>query len=96
MTEFKIWEKNLCFENEIKMKHLRKLMPLVQNLQEKKITEIDLVIEASKIFFISMDWENNLEKFSETMENFSLPETTQFSEKIWEIISEAVKPEKKK
>ena len=95
MTEFKLWKNNFVFEDDIRMKHLRVLMPYIKKMEAKEISEIDLVCEASKIFFVSMNWENNLEKFSEELDNLKFTEVTEFSEKISEIIIKATSPEKK-
>jgi len=95
MQTFKIWENTLQLEDEIKMKHLRKLMPVMKKYEAKEIDEIEMVVQASKIFFLTVNWESDVVKFEEILDEFTLEETTEFSEKMWEIIEKAARKKKK-
>lgn len=95
MQTFKIWENTIQLEDVIKMKHLRKLMPVMKKYDAKEIEEIEMTVEASKIFFLTVNWETNISKFEEIMDEFTLAETTEFAEKMWEIITKASDPKKK-
>jgi len=95
MQTFKIWENTIQLEDEIKMKHLRKLMPVMKKYTAGEIEEIEMTVEASKIFFITINWEVDVVKFEEIMDEFTLAETTEFAEKMWKIIEQAADPKKK-
>lgn len=44
---------DFIFENEILMRHLRKITPLSKKLENSEITELDFMIEFAKILCVS-------------------------------------------
>lgn len=92
MEKIKITEEwkdfELCFEDNIKTKHMRKMYPFISKMSWD---EIEASLEIAEILFINIDWNIDLENYKKFIDELSLSNMTKVLESIWEIITDASK-----
>jgi len=85
MKTVNIWWKSINFISEIKTKHMRKLYPLFSQIEND---EINWMIEVSKVLFIDIDWENDIIKYEEFIDNLIIPDLTEIMQVVGKIIED--------
>lgn len=84
-----IWENEIEFADELKVKHMRELSPILSQINNKDVLvdEMWSMVDVSKIIFISINGNPDKEVYSEIVENFNMTEVTQLLEFIWKILN---------
>lgn len=80
-----IWDDKINLVSEIKMKHMKKLMPIFNNMDWN---EIENTAKMAEVLFIDLNWNNDLNKFKDFMDELTIPDMTTFFEWVWKIVDE--------
>lgn len=88
MKNIILWGKNINYESDIKMKHMRSMYPF---LQEVESDSINAIVEISKIIFIDLEWDKDVKKYLDFLDDLSIPDMNKFMDFIWKIIAESSK-----
>lgn len=86
---FELDNHKIEIEEEMKMKHLRAIYPVIKNVENQN--EIELLYTLAKTLFISFDWENDVKKFEDFIDNLWTKHVEVLSKEIMGVYSNSEK-----
>ena len=86
---FEIENHKIEIEEEMKMKHLRAIYPVIKNIENQN--EIELLYILARTLFISFDWENDVKKFEYFIDNLWTQHIELLSKEIMGVYSNTEK-----
>ena len=84
MENLQIWDDILVLDDEIKMKHLKVLYPLMQNWNS--LNEIELVCKVVETLWISINWDKDKIKILDFIDNLTIENIEILATVIWKIL----------
>lgn len=86
---FEIENHKIEIEEEMKIKHLRAIYPFIKNIDNQN--EIELLYILARTLFISFDWENDVKKFEDFIDNLWTQHIELLSKEIMGVYSNTEK-----